>query len=147
MCLTQLEADIAAAFGASAGLALEQRLAAGPLAYRAWAIEHRRQFDLIFFDQIDGFAAPPGGSTVSAQTDVLQPIAAQHAEARGCTISQLLADDDLLDDFLAWWGRSTALSPSRSTIILTGVNQKQSSGVISMPASENSSQQYEATRR
>lgn len=99
-----LEAAIAAAFGASAGSALEQRLAAGPLAYRSWAIAHRRQFNLIFFDQIDGYAAPPGGSTVSAQTDVLRPIAVQYAEARGCTINQLLADDDLLDDFLAWWG-------------------------------------------
>lgn len=99
-----LEADIAAASAASLGAALAERLAAGPIAYRSWAIEHRRQFNLIFFDQIGGYAAPPDGPTVSAQTDVLRPIAGQYAEARGLTTSQLLADEDLLDDFLGWWG-------------------------------------------
>ncbi|PYE15940.1 hypothetical protein DFR67_109168 [Williamsia limnetica] len=83
---------------------LEQRLAAGPVAYRAWAVGHRRQFNLIFFDQISGYTAPADGPTVSAQTGVLQPIAAQYAEARGCSLPELLADAGLLDDFLGWWG-------------------------------------------
>lgn len=99
-----LEADIRAAVEASSGSALDQRLVAGPVAYRSWAIEHPRQFNLIFFDQIGGYAAPPDGPTVSAQTDVLEPIAVPYAEARGCSLAQLLADGDLLDDFLGWWG-------------------------------------------
>ncbi|QBJ98073.1 hypothetical protein ERC79_20595 [Rhodococcus sp. ABRD24] len=73
-----LEDSITTAFGVSAGSGLEQRLAAGPLAYRVWAIEHRRQFNLIFFDQLGGCAAPPAGPTVSAQTGVLQPIAVHY---------------------------------------------------------------------
>ena len=99
-----LEAEIRDATGASAGLALEQRLAGGPIAYRSWAIAHPRQFNLIFFDQLGGYAAPPDGPTVSAQTAVLQPIAAPYAEARGCSLAELLGDGDLLDDFLGWWG-------------------------------------------
>lgn len=99
-----LEDSITAAFSVSTGSDLEQRLAAGPIAYRTWAIKHRRQFNLIFFDQIGGYAAPSDGPTVSAQTDVLQPIAVQYAEARSCSLTELLADSDLLDDFLGWWG-------------------------------------------
>lgn len=98
-----LEAAVVAACDAAAGSPLDQRLAAGPIAYRAWAIDHRRQFNLVFFDQIGGYAAPPDGPTVSAQTAVLRPIAAPYAEARGCTISQLQTDSELLDDFLGWW--------------------------------------------
>ncbi|MGK9269681.1 TetR/AcrR family transcriptional regulator [Williamsia muralis] len=99
-----LEANITAALAESAGSALEQRLETGPVAYRAWAIEHPRQFNLIFFDQIRGYAAPPDGPTVPAQTDVLRPIAIHYAEARGCSLVELEADGDLLDDFLGWWG-------------------------------------------
>jgi AcrR family transcriptional regulator len=99
-----LEAGITGALDASAGSVLEQRLVAGPIAYRAWAITHPRQFNLAFFDQIVDYAAPPDGPTVSAQTDVLKPIAAQYAEARGCTLAELEADGELLDDFLGWWG-------------------------------------------
>jgi hypothetical protein len=41
---------------------------------------------------------------VSAQINVLEPIAVAYAEARGCSLAELLANGDLLDDFLAWWG-------------------------------------------
>jgi AcrR family transcriptional regulator len=99
-----LEANITAALAESAESALEQRLETGPVAYRAWALEHPRQFNLIFFDQIRGYAAPPDGPTVPAQTDVLRPIALHYAEARGRSLAELEADDDLLDDFLGWWG-------------------------------------------
>jgi len=99
-----LEASVSAALDTATGSSLEERLAAGPGAYRRWAIEHRQQFNLIFFDQISGYAAPPDGPTVDAQTNVLRPIAAQYAEARGHTIDELLTNDELLDDFLGWWG-------------------------------------------
>lgn len=100
----ELERSIAAALDAAGELSLDDRLAAGPIAYRRWAIEHRQQFNLVFFDQIAGYAAPPDGPTVDAQTAVLRPIAVEYAAARGRTIDDVLGDDELLDDFLAWWG-------------------------------------------
>lgn len=99
-----LEDSVASALDGAADLRLDDRLAAGPIAYRRWAIEHRQQFNLIFFDQIAGYAAPPDGPTVDAQTAVLRPIAAEYATARGRTIEDVLGDDELLDGFLAWWG-------------------------------------------
>ena len=99
-----LATSVASSVAAAKGLSLGDRLAAGPVAYRRWAIEHRQQFNLIFFDQIAGYAAPPDGRTVEAQTGVLRPIAAEYAAARDRTIDDMLSDDDLLDDFLAWWG-------------------------------------------
>jgi AcrR family transcriptional regulator len=99
-----LETSVSTELDAAAGLSLEERLAAGPIGYRRWAVAHRQQFNLIFFDQIAGYAAPPEGPTVEAQTAVLRPIAALFAEARGRPIGEVLTDEDLLDDFLAWWG-------------------------------------------
>jgi AcrR family transcriptional regulator len=99
-----LEHSVAAALDAAVELSVADRLAAGPIAYRRWAIGHRQQFNLVFFDQIAGYAAPPDGPTVDAQTAVLRPIAAEYAAARGRTIDDVLGDDELLDDFLAWWG-------------------------------------------
>lgn len=80
------------------------RLVAGARAYRRWAIAHRQQFNLIFFDQISGYEAPRGGPTVEAQTMALRPIAASYAATLGCDLEELSADDALLDEFLAWWG-------------------------------------------
>ena len=99
-----LEDSVASALDAAGDLSLGDRLAEGPIAYRRWAIEHRQQFNLVFFDQIAGYAAPPDGPTVDAQTAVLRPIAAEYAVARGRTIDDVLSDDQLLDDFLGWWG-------------------------------------------
>jgi AcrR family transcriptional regulator len=99
-----LEISVSSALDAVSDRSLEDRLAAGPVAYRQWAIDHRQQFNLIFFDQIAGYAAPPDGPTIDAQTDVLKPIAAEFAAASGRTIDDVLSDDELLDDFLAWWG-------------------------------------------
>lgn len=99
-----LEDTVASALEAARDLSRNDRLAAGPIAYRCWAIEHRQQFNLVFFDQIAGYTAPPDGPTVDAQTAVLRPIAAEYAAARGRTIDDVLGDDELLDDFLAWWG-------------------------------------------
>ena len=44
--------------------------------YRTWAIENPAQFNLIFADVIPGYAAPPGGPTVDAETAALQPLLA-----------------------------------------------------------------------
>jgi AcrR family transcriptional regulator len=100
----ELERSVASALDAAADLGLDDRLAAGPIAYRQWGLAHRQQFNLIFFDQITGYAALPEGPTVDAQTAVLRPIAAEYAAARGRTIDDVLDDDELLDEFLAWWG-------------------------------------------
>ena len=51
----------------------EERLMATCLAYRRWAIDHPQQFNLIFTDQIPGYAAPPGGPTVAAELAVGAP--------------------------------------------------------------------------
>lgn len=99
-----LESSVAAALDAASEVSLERRLAVGPDAYRQWAIENRQQFNLIFFDQITGYAAPPDGPTVDAQTRTLHPIAAEYARARGRTINDMDSDGELLDDFLGWWG-------------------------------------------
>ena len=50
------------------------RAFAGILAHRRWALEHRNEFNLIFTDQLPGYAAPPGGPTVAAQVEVFQPM-------------------------------------------------------------------------
>ena len=84
--------------------ALQERLAAGPLAYREWALANRQLFNLIFFDQIAGYEAPANGPTVEAQTSVLRPIAADYAEACGQSLDALVEPGELLDDFLGWWG-------------------------------------------
>lgn len=99
-----LETSVASALDAAANLGIEDRLAAGPTAYRRWAMEHRQEFNLIFFDQIAGYVAPLDGPTVDAQTAVLKPIATEYAVALGRTLDDLMLDDDLLDGFLAWWG-------------------------------------------
>jgi len=43
-------------------------------AYRQWAVEHPAHYNLIFTDQIPGYAAPPGGPTVEAELAVLRPL-------------------------------------------------------------------------
>ena len=81
-----------------------ERLLVGPRAYRAWAIANPQQFNLVFFDQIPGYAAPPGGPTVDAQTDVLVALAGPYAEAVGVELDVLRSAGDDLDGFLSWWG-------------------------------------------
>ncbi len=99
-----LAATISSAISDHADSTSDERLEAGPIAYRRWALDHRQRFNLIFFDQIAGYAAPPDGPTVDAQTDVLKPMADEYAAARGRAATDVTTDDDLLDDFLAWWG-------------------------------------------
>ncbi len=49
------------------------RALACALAYRTWALEHTGQFNLIFTDQLPGYAAPPDGPTVDAQIEMFGP--------------------------------------------------------------------------
>jgi AcrR family transcriptional regulator len=82
------------------------RLLAGPLAYRHWALAHRGEFNLIFTDQIPGYAAAPGGATVDAQVAVFEPMARAMAEAAGrrATADPRHASDGDVERFLGLWG-------------------------------------------
>ncbi len=73
----------AAAVGAFAQEPPTNRALAGILAYRRWALAHRNEFNLIFSDQLPGYAAPPGGPTVAAQIEVFQPIIDALADLTG----------------------------------------------------------------
>jgi AcrR family transcriptional regulator len=71
------------AIDAFAGAPVGDRLLVGPLAYRRWALANRAQFNLVFTDQLPGYAAVPGGPTVEAQMAVFRPMAAVVVEALG----------------------------------------------------------------
>jgi AcrR family transcriptional regulator len=49
------------------------RAAACARAFRSWALAHPRQYNLIYTDQIPGYAAPPGGPTIEAEMAVERP--------------------------------------------------------------------------
>ncbi|RLP76458.1 TetR/AcrR family transcriptional regulator [Mycetocola tolaasinivorans] len=83
---------------------VERQLRDAPQAYRQWALAHRREFNLIFFDQIIGYSAPESGETVSAQSEMLHVLARPFAELHGYEPADLLSRDDVLDEFLGWWG-------------------------------------------
>lgn len=76
-----------------AGEDAEERLLAICRAYRTWAVEHPQQFNLIFTDQIPGYAAPPDGPTVEAEVAVYRPMVAALGELIGQPLDPLsLAD-------------------------------------------------------
>ncbi len=60
-----------------------ERLLACAHAYRAWALEHPAEFNLIFTDRIPGYEAPPGGPTVEVQTAIFGPFVAALDELSG----------------------------------------------------------------
>jgi AcrR family transcriptional regulator len=64
----------AAAVAAFADDPPADRVLVSILAHRHWALGHRNEFNLIFTDQLPGYAAPPGGPTVDAQFEVFQPM-------------------------------------------------------------------------
>jgi AcrR family transcriptional regulator len=102
-----LAAATTEALAAFADTPVGDRLLVGPLAYRRWALEHRAEFNLVFTDQIPGYAAEPGGPTVDAQVAVFRPMAATLAEARGVG-REALGDDPArspeLETSLGLWG-------------------------------------------
>jgi AcrR family transcriptional regulator len=65
----------------------QDRSFAAILAHRRWALDHRNEFNLLFTDQLPGYAAPEGGPTIEAQTEVFRPMITAFAE--------LDADDEL----------------------------------------------------
>jgi AcrR family transcriptional regulator len=71
---------LGAAVGAAAAGATElgpaERLMACAHAYRAWALDHPAEFNLIFTDRIPGYEAPPGGPTVEVQSMIFGPFVA-----------------------------------------------------------------------
>ncbi len=50
------------------------RLLAGIHAYRQWARRHPAEFNLVFTDQLPGYAAEPDGPTVAAQGAIFEPL-------------------------------------------------------------------------
>jgi AcrR family transcriptional regulator len=60
----------------AADLEPTERLMACAHAYRAWALDHPAEFNLIFTDRIPGYEAPPGGPTVEVQTAIFGPFVA-----------------------------------------------------------------------
>lgn len=82
------------------------RLLVGPLTYRRWALENPAQFNLIFTDQIPGYAAPPDGPTVRAQLAVFEPMIEVFARAHGSDPRPELVTEQSAerDQFLGLWG-------------------------------------------
>jgi AcrR family transcriptional regulator len=101
-----LGAAVRRAVDAFADAPVGDRLLVGPLAYRRWALTHRGEFNLIFTDQLPGYAAEPGGPTIDAQVAVFTPMADVMAEAVGRRARrdprQSSADD--IERFLGLWG-------------------------------------------
>lgn len=65
------------------------RLVALCRAYRSWAVAHPQQFNLIFTDQIPGYAAPPDGPTVAAEIAVYLPMVAALGDLVGRRLDPL----------------------------------------------------------
>lgn len=83
------------------------RLLALALTYRAWALEHPAEFNLVYTDQIPGFAAPPNGPTVQAQDTIFRPFVQALAELTGVAFGREdplpVALDGDLDDAIGIW--------------------------------------------
>ncbi len=102
----RLAASGASAIEAFADAPVGDRLLVGPIAYRDWALANRGQFNLIFTDQLPGYAAAPGGPTVDAQMDVFRPMVSVLAEAQGIDFDESIMSTQSpnLDAFLGFWG-------------------------------------------
>lgn len=82
----------------------EDRVLAGPLAYRRWALANRGQFNLIFTDQIAGYDAAPEGPSTEAEVAVFRPMAAVLAEALGEEPSDDTEGGPGVERFIGLWG-------------------------------------------
>lgn len=76
-------------------------------AYRQWAVEHPAHYNLIFTDQIPGYAAPPGGPTVEAELAVLRSLIsafglAVRGEPYGVEDYDKAPPDDVARSLQAW---------------------------------------------
>ncbi|MEM9749244.1 MAG: TetR/AcrR family transcriptional regulator [Actinomycetota bacterium] len=85
------------------------------LAYRAWAVEHPAEFNLIFTDQIPGYEAPDDAGTFEAEMAVLQPVIGALAAVRGRVIPGTpsspseVADTPEADASIALWAQAHGL--------------------------------------
>ena len=70
----------AAAAEAFTGAPPADRVLAVTLAYRRWGLDHPNELNLVFTDQLPGYAAPAGGPTVDAQVEVFRPVTEAVAE-------------------------------------------------------------------
>jgi len=89
--ITKSFGDLADAVGQASGDSEPAaRLLACVRAYRAWAVANPRRFNLIWTDQLPGYAAPPGGPTVTAEQAVYRPflLALGEAEDRGAQLTE-----------------------------------------------------------
>ncbi|MEM9133152.1 MAG: TetR/AcrR family transcriptional regulator [Actinomycetota bacterium] len=59
------------------------RLVAGARAFRAWALAHPSEFNLLYTDQLPDYEAPPDGPTVEAQRQAIIPFAQAIAQLVG----------------------------------------------------------------
>ena len=77
----------AAAAAHFAGAPPADRALAVTLAYRRWGVDHPNELNLVFTDQLPGYAAPEGGPTIDAQVEVFRPLTEAVAEvaASGAT--------------------------------------------------------------
>lgn len=83
---------------------VEDRALAGPLAYRRWALANPGQFNLLFTDQIAGYAADPDGPSVEAEVTVFRPMAAALAEALGEPQPVNTDSGPGVERFIGLWG-------------------------------------------
>ena len=63
-----------------AGAPPADRALAVTLAYRRWALDRPNELNLVFTDQLPGYAAPEGGPTIDAQVEVFRPLTEAIAE-------------------------------------------------------------------
>ncbi|MCB1006849.1 MAG: WHG domain-containing protein, partial [Acidimicrobiales bacterium] len=56
------------------------RALAVTLAYRRWGLDHPNELNLVFTDQLPGYAAPADGPTVDAQVEIFRPLTEAGAE-------------------------------------------------------------------
>ncbi|MBB5961104.1 WHG domain-containing protein [Planomonospora venezuelensis] len=68
---------------AAEGAAPADRFLACVRAYRSWAVANPRRFNLIWTDQLPGYAAPAEGPTVSAERSVYRPFLSVIGEVKG----------------------------------------------------------------
>lgn len=88
----------------SAGKPIMERLLSGPVAYRSWALDNPGQFNLLFTDQLPGFAAEPDGPTTAAQLAVFRPMAVVFAAAHHIDPTELAQPSPTTDRFIGLWG-------------------------------------------
>lgn len=79
----RLGTTLQAAHASTEGQLPTERLNTNAQAFRHWAVAHPAEFNLIFTDQIPGYAAPPGGPTVEAQRAIFGPFAESVAALMG----------------------------------------------------------------